>query len=385
MPRFPTTSPALDDLTASVYSALSARIARYSGEVYPLHVGDTWLEPAVGCRMEDLHESEYPGLHRYTAPQGWPPLVKALAARAEQRTGLGHSTDQVLVGAGATGALGAIVGALVDPGEEVLILAPYWPLIAGIVSSFRARPVAVPVLAGEVDTTEGLLAALEQHLTPRSAAVYLNTPSNPAGTVLPRDWIEAIVDFARARDLWILADEVYEDLIYHGVHVPARSLAPERTISAHSFSKSYGMTGTRCGWIVGPAAALEAARKISTNTVYSTPTPSQVAGLRALEGRADTWLVETRESYRLAGEAAARHLGLPAPAGSTFLFVDVDRDLGDESLDSFLLRAADRGLLVAPGPSFGPYPRHLRLCFTAAPPEVVERGVLVLAELLGRR
>lgn len=384
MPRFPSTSPALESLSASVYSALTGRAAAHGGEIYPLHVGDTWLEPATGCRMEDLRTAEYPGLHRYTAPQGWPPLLTALLARAEARTGLVHQRDQVLVGAGATGALGAIVGALVDPGEQVLLLAPYWPLIAGIVSSFRGVPIAVPTFAGEVDGPDALVRALERHATPRTAAVYLNTPSNPAGRVVPRAWLEAVADWARSRELWILSDEVYEDLVYRGEHVSLRSLAPERTVSAHSFSKSYGMTGTRCGWILGPQPAIEAARKISTNTVYSTPTPSQVAGLRALEGRADAWLADARAAYALAGNAAAERLGVPPPEGSTFLFLDLDRDLGDESLASFLDRAADRGLLVAPGPSFGPYPRSIRLCFTAAPPEVVARGIDVLADLLGR-
>jgi N-succinyldiaminopimelate aminotransferase len=384
MPRYPSTSPALGDVSASVYSGLGERFARFEGEKYPLHVGDTWLTPAIGCRMEDLHESEYPGLHRYTAPEGWPPLLQALARRAEDRTGRPHATDQILIGAGATGALGAIVGALVDPGEEVLVLAPYWPLIAGIIRSFRGKPVPVPTFGGEVDSVESLIASLEVYANERTAAVYLNTPSNPAGRLIPREWLEALADWARARDLWILSDEVYEDLVYRGEHVAMRSIAPDHTISAHSFSKSYGMTGTRCGWLVGPEEAIAAARKIATNTVYSTPTPSQVAGYRALEGRADEWLEMARATYRDAGDAAAQRLGVRPAEGSTFLFLDVDRDLGEERLEDFLVRAADRGLLVAPGPAFGPYPRHIRLCFTAAEPAVVSRGVALLASLLGR-
>lgn len=382
MPRHPSTSPALDDVTASVYSALAERAQRAGSEVFPFHVGDTYLAPAPACRMENLREADYPGMHRYTSPQGWPPLIEALTTQAERRTSLPHSPDQILVGAGATGALGAVVGALADPGEEILILAPFWPLIGGIVKSFRAVPVPVPCLAGEVDDPNSLRRVLEAHLSPRSVAVYLNTPSNPAGRVLPPEWVETIVDFARRFDLWILSDEVYEDLVYVGEHLPTRRLAPERTISAHSFSKSYGLTGTRCGWLVGPAPALEAARKISTNTVYSTPTPSQISGLKALEGHADAWLTDARERYRQAGAAAARRLGIAAPEGSTFLFLDIREALGADGLGAFLERAADRGLLVAPGPSFGPYPTHIRLCFTAAPADVVERGVEVLAQLL---
>ena len=133
MPRFPDVSPSLAAVGGAVFSSLARKLACYEGEIYPLHVGDTWLEPARGCRMEDLRVADHPGMHRYADPQGVPALLDALAERMSARTGVKTARDDVLVTAGATGALGAVTGAVVEPGNEVLILAPYWPLITGIV------------------------------------------------------------------------------------------------------------------------------------------------------------------------------------------------------------------------------------------------------------
>lgn len=333
--------------------------------------------------MEDLTVDRFPGMHRYAPPQGLPSLLEAIAARVRERSGVATGTDNVLVAAGATGALGAVVGAITAPGDEVLILAPYWPLISGIVRSFHAVPRAVPLI-GAADSPESAVEAVSRHLDERTVALYLNTPNNPTGRVIPRDWLEALAEWARKNGLWILADEVYEDYVYAGEHTYARSLAPERTFSAHSFSKAFGMAGNRCGYVVGPAEVMGELRKISTHTFYSTPTAAQLAALHALDGRADSWLAETRESYRSLGRMAAERLGVPPPEGSTFLFVDVAEVLDERGLGGFLEACVERGLFLAPGPSFGPYPTSVRICFTAAEPAIVERGVAVLAHLLGR-
>src|SRR5687768_3159365 len=118
MPRHPSLSPSVAEIPGSVYSKLAKKLTEHSGPVYPLHVGDTWMEPPEGCRMEDLRVAEYPGMHRYTAPQGLPTLLAAIATRVEDRSGTPTTPDDVLVAAGGTGALGAAVGALVTPGEE---------------------------------------------------------------------------------------------------------------------------------------------------------------------------------------------------------------------------------------------------------------------------
>ena len=383
MPRFPDYSSTVAEIQGSIFSSLAHRQANHPGEVYPLHVGDTWLEPAQGCRMEDLKVQDHPGMHRYARPQGLPELLDALAARLSRRTGVPTDRADLLVATGATGALGAVAGAILEPGDEVLILAPHWPLISGIVRSFHGRPVAVPFV-GEAESAESAVEIADRFLTDRTVALYLSTPNNPTGAVLPPVWIAALAAWCERNDLWILADEVYEDYVYEGEHAYARSVAPERTFSVHSFSKAFGMAGNRCGYVAAPAEAIRRLRKVSVHTFYSTPTAAQLAACRALDGRGDAWVTEVKAQYRDAGNAAADRLAVARPQGSQFLFLDVADQLDDRGLMGFLEDCVDRGLFLAPGSSFGPYPTHVRLCYTSAPPEVVRRGVQILAELLGR-
>jgi N-succinyldiaminopimelate aminotransferase len=383
MPRHPGFSPSVQNIAGAVYSSLAHRLATYRGEVYPLHVGDTWMEPAEGCRMEDIKVAEHPGMHKYSPTQGIPPLLDAIAERVRQRTGVPTERSNLLVTTGATGGLAVVAGAILNPGDEVLLLAPHWPLITGIVQSFHGVPVDVPFF-GAADSPETAVEAVRARRTDRAVALYLNTPSNPTGQIIPRSWIEALVAWACREDLWILADEVYEDYVYGGEHTHTRPLAPERTFASHSFSKAYGMAGNRCGYVVGPASAMAEVHKLGVHSFYSTPTAAQLAAVNVLGPAGDAWVARARERYQQIGERAAARLGLPAPKGSSFLFFDVAEHLDETGLGGFLERCVDRGLFLAPGPSFGPYPTHVRLCFTAAPPEVTERGVEALAPLLGR-
>jgi N-succinyldiaminopimelate aminotransferase len=347
----------------------------------PLNVGDTWMEPFVGGRMEDLRQADHPGLNRYSPPRGLPALVDALVEKLRSRNRLPCERSSVLVAGGATGALSTAVGMLAAPGEEVLILAPFWPLIRGIVQSFRATPAEVPFY-DRVDSAEAAVAAVRARLTARSVALYVSTPSNPTGRVIPSDWLETLADFARREDLWLISDEVYEDYLYAGEHVSVARFAPERSLTAFSFSKAYGMAGIRTGYLVGPAEAVAHAEKIATHTFYCAPTAGQIAGLRALSD-GGPWIEQARRSYRGVAVETAAALGLPPPQGSTFHFVDVSRHLDDRGIAGFLEDCLDDGVALAPGASCGEaYGEWVRLCYTAAPPEAVIAAVNKLAERL---
>lgn len=383
MPRYPDVSPNISQTRASPYSSLAGRLATHQGQVYPLHVGDTWMEPAEGCRMQDFTVEDHPGMHRYASPHGLPALREALAERVQARSGVVTSPDDIVVTAGGTGGLGALAGALLAPGDEVLIGAPFWPLIAGIVRSFGGVAVPVP-LVGAVESAEQAAEAFAERFTDRTVAIYLNTPNNPTGVVYPREWIASIVSWARAQDLWIWSDEVYEDYVYRGEHTYVRSLAPERTFSAFSFSKAFGMAGNRVGYLVGPAQSIQQVLKVSTHTFYSAPTAGQLAALRALGPEGSAWVAQAHQAYAALGRSTAARLGVEEPGGSTFVFLDVSPHLDHRGVDGLLEDLVAKGLLVAPGYSFGPYPNHIRVCFTCAPPAIVEEGVDVLARHLGR-
>ena len=263
----------------------------------------------------------------------------------------------------------------------MLLVAPYWPLIAGSVRAFGATPVDVPVMT-EVETAQEAVERLEQFRSDRTVAVYWNTPHNPTGRLLPRDWLEAMSAWAREHDLWIFSDDVYEDYVYDGEHVYTRSVSQDNTISVHSFSKAYGMAGNRCGYLAGPEEAIDAVKRIMANINYSACSASQLAALNALNGAGSPWVAVAREKYAELGREAAEALGLSAPKGSTFLFPDVSHVLDERGLDGFLGDLAEAGVLVAPGPSFGPYLQHVRMCFTAAPPDEIRRGIEILASRL---
>ncbi|MEE4329916.1 MAG: pyridoxal phosphate-dependent aminotransferase [Wenzhouxiangella sp.] len=384
MPRFPDITQPAQAVKGSVYSGLSKRPASGVAPV-PLHIGDTWMEPAVGCRMQDLTVDDHPGMHRYSPVPGYPALRDRIAELVGERSGVPVERGQVLVTGGATAGLAAVVGALVSPGEEVLLVAPHWPLIAGSIRAYGARPVDVPMMTG-IETAKDAVARLEAHRSERTVAVYWNTPHNPTGRLIPRDWLEAMSAWARKQRLWIFSDEVYEDYVYSGEHVHTRALSPDNTMSVHSFSKAYGMAGNRCGYLVGPDEAIDAVKRIMTNINYSACSASQLAALNALNGAADDWVAEARAAYAGLGRDTAAALNLAAPQGSTFLFPDVSKALAErhptEGLGGLLGELAEAGVLVAPGPSFGPYPHHVRVCFTSAPPDQIRRGVEILAAAL---
>lgn len=382
MPRFESGrgfAKAVLAMPGAVYSPFAERARAEGRDVVALQVGDTWLEPFEGARMEALHTSEFPGMHRYGPTQGLPVLIDAIVEKVRAKNRLACERDNVLVGAGATSVLANVVGAIASPGEEVAILAPFWPLIRGIVQAFRATPVEIPFF-DRVHDRDAAIAAVRERLTDRTVALYVSTPSNPTGRVIPRAWLEAFAELARERDLWLVADEVYEEFVYAGDHFSVGALAPERTISVFSFSKTYGMAGNRVGYAVGPRALIDEAHKIGTHTAYHAPTAGQLSALRALEGGA-AWVDGARSLYREVGARTAEVLGLPAPQGSTFLFVDVAKALDTRGMHGFLEDCFEDGVLVAPGAAAGSdYASWIRLCYTAAEPARVAQAVAKLAK-----
>ena len=381
MPEFPKFAPTVLTMPGAIYSPFADRLHDHPGPIFPLHVGDTWMQPFEGARVEDLSVADHPGVHRYVDTRGIPPLVDAIVDKVRARNELACERENVLVCAGATGALACIAGAIVKPGDEVLILAPFWPLIRGMVQAFGGVPVEVPFY-DRVDSQQAAIEALRERASERTVALYVSSPSNPTGRVLPEAWLAAFAEFAREEDLWLISDEVYEDILYHGETFSPGRVAPERTLSVYSFSKSFGMSGNRTGYLVGPQEAVDQARKLATHTFYGAPTSGQYAALRALES-GQAWLDAARVSYREVAERTADVLGLPPPGGSTFFFLDVSSRLDDRGMMGFLEDCFEDGVLVAPGQSSGSdYGEWVRLCYTAMPPDAVGQAIDRLARRL---
>jgi aspartate/methionine/tyrosine aminotransferase len=384
MPRPPEFSAFVREMPGAVYSPFADRLRDHPGPLYPLHVGDTYLEPFIGARMQDQRVEDHSGLHQYCDTRGLPVLVDAIVEKARTRNGLACERESVLVSAGATAGLACAMGAVVSPGEEVLILAPFWPLIRGIVQGIGGRPVEVPFY-DRVETADEAVSVIRDCLSDHTVALYVSTPSNPTGRVLPRAWLEAIAELATAHDLWLFSDEVYEDFVYTGEHISIGALAPGRTTSFFSFSKAFGMAGNRVGYLVGPPEWVDEARKLGTHSYYNAPTAAQQAARVALQGGAP-WQQAARAEYRRTAEDAAGVLGVPAPEGSTFLFLNVADQLGERGMRGLLEDCFAAGVLVAPGASSGrAYEDWIRLCYTTIPPEETGEAVRRLAGVLCER
>ena len=380
----PPLAPGTSAMPGAIYSPFADRMADHPGPLYPLHVGDTWRDPFVGARSEDISSGDHPRLHAYGDTRGLPELSARVCEKLRQKNGLAHSPEEVLITAGATGGLAAVAGAVLSPGDEILILAPFWPLIRGIAQSFRARPIEVPFF-DRVSSIDEAVAAVAARIGPRSRALYVSTPSNPTGRIIPGEWLEALSALARRHDLWIFSDEVYEDYLYSGEHVSMGRFAPERTVSVYSFSKSYAMAGQRVGYLAGPERVVVEARKVGTHIYYHAPIVGQWTALAALEEGAE-WVEAARTQDRAVGAEVAKALGVDPPAGGTFLFLDVRDRLDERGLSGLLEDCFERGVLVAPGSSCGEdYGEWIRLSYTAAPPKDVLEASRRLSSVLSGR
>jgi aspartate/methionine/tyrosine aminotransferase len=381
-------SPALA-IRPGVFADLQKFIDAHSsrgGDLIPLHIGDTYLDPPQSARFGSIIERHGAddGLYRYGPVTGVAALRDAIAEelRGHARsfadvTGAKH----VLISAGATHGIFCSARAILEPGDEVLLAAPYWPLAHGIIHACGAKPVEVPFttrLYAEPSQSAG--AILREGLTPKTKAIYLITPNNPDGKVLSREQLNSIAALARDEDLWVIADEVYADFTFGVPHISIASLPgmAERTVTAYSFSKSHALAGARVGCIAGPEDVIAAARRISTHTVFNVPVLMQMAAAAALAA-GPRWTERALLIYRHSLDAAvealrATPIRFSIAEGGAYLFLDFTEVLADRPLQLLLERAIERGVLLAPGDAFGEsYSRWARLCFTAVPlPQLLE-------------
>ena len=356
--RFPSVSASGNAVPASIFARLREHLATFKGDVIPLQIGDTHLaapERLDGIAWTELTQTD---LYTYGTPAGWSPLVDAIVATRRV------ASDQVQITVGATHALTCTVQALCDPGDELILVSPHWPLIRGI------------AIAAHVVPIETTLAGVEAAVTPRTAAIYVASPNNPDGAMLTRADIDALVRIADRHGLWLVSDEVYEHYVYDGVHVPVASAAAERTVTVSSFAKSYAQAGLRVGYAVGPAPVITAVKKLVNHSVYNVPVAMQRAAFGALRG-GDAFLHTARERYRAARDRAHARLRAPAvlPPGGAYLWVDFSRWTGDDCMP-MLEKIAAAGVLLAPGSAFGERSGgSARLCFTGVDEVRLDEGI----------
>ena len=333
--------------------------------------------------------------HGYTPAGGLPELRAALAEKTLRDSGYRVEPSQVLVTNGGKQAVYSAFATLCDPGDEVLLLAPYWTTYPESIK--LAGGVPVQVTADE--TTDYLVTVeqLEAARTERTKVLLFNSPSNPTGSVYPREHIEAIGKWAYEHGIWVVTDEIYEHLVYDGAEnhsLPV--LVPEmadRTLVLNGVAKTYSMTGWRVGWIIGPQDVVKAATSYQTHLCGNVANVSQRAALAAVAGPLDI-VHEMRAAFDARRKKIVSLLSeipgvtCPTPKGAFYAYPSFKDVLGKEirgerpadtlQLADLILRAAE--VAVVPGEAFGT-PGYFRFSYALAESDLVE-GVDRVGKLL---
>jgi aspartate aminotransferase len=350
---------------------------------------DYIVEAAVAaCRQ--------PAMHRYTPAGGLPALKEAIVAKSARDSGLQASPANVLVTNGGKQAVYEAFATLLDPGDEVLLPAPYWTTYPEAIR--LAGGVPVPVVADEQSGYLVSAAQLEAARTPRTKVLLFCSPSNPTGGVYPAAQVEEIGRWALEAGIWVLTDEIYEHLTYGGVTAPSMPvLVPEladRCVVVNGVAKTYAMTGWRVGWMIGPTDVVKAATNLQSHATSNVANVSQAAAIAALTG--DLSAVATmRVAFDRRRQTIVSMLreipgvACPEPQGAFYVYPSVKGLLGrpingrtaNTSVDLAELILEEAEVAVVPGEAFGT-PGYLRLSYALGDDDLVE-GVSRLQRLLG--
>jgi len=321
----------------------------------------------------------------YTPNGGYANLREALAAKIERVDGFAVDPDQVVVTPGAMNALFSIYLALLEPGDEVLLPTPGFPNMDEMVRLLGGEPVFYRLERGT-----GFLPSrdqLEPLVTARTKAIFANTPGNPTGAVFPAETVRGLGELAAERGIWLISDEVYDELILDELpHVAPAALVPDAPIvSVYSFSKVYAMTGWRLGYCAAPAELAAVLRKLQEPQVSCPSAISQHAAEAVLRGPRDEFdamRAAYRERHDRAVESAAAHgLDVFRTQGTFYMLVDVAAS--GLSPREFTLRSLDEfHVAVAPGDVFGPGGDGLVRISFAVEPDVLAEGLSRIAQAI---
>lgn len=379
--------------------ALNDRIvaARAAGkQVIPLHVGDPDFatpQPIVDVAMSALRA----GLTHYGPSTGTPELRQAAALKLTRDNGLEYDPEsEILVTHGGIHAYYLAMQSILNPGDDVLIPDPTWATHANMATMLRGKVIRVPALAenGFLPTFE----AWERALTPRSRVIVINYPSNPTGMYPTDDYLQKLQDFAAAHDLWVVSDEVYENLYYAEKPTSAAAFpgAKERTLLVHSLSKTYAMTGWRVGYLAAPARVIENAVKAGQNSITCiAPFVQKAAAFALRDPSVQQSAVGMRAAYarrrdlvlRVVSTVKSEKILVKPSKGAFYFFLDI-RPLEMSSLEACERILDDAGVGLVPGSAFGAQGEgFVRMTIAASEAEVEAgfRAILDWAEKAGGR
>jgi len=343
-----------------------------------------------------VRAAQDPANHRYTPAAGLPALKQAIAAKTLRDSGYQVDPADVVVTNGGKQAVYETFAALVDPGDEVILPAPYWTTYPEAIA--LAGGVPVEVFAGSDQGYKVTVAQLEAARTERTKVLLFCSPSNPTGAVYTPEETRAVGEWALEHGIWVVTDEIYEHLTYdHAVFTPILSVVPalaDTTVVLNGVAKTYAMTGWRVGWLVGPSDVVKAVTNLQSHLTSNVANVSQRAAIAALEG--DLTAVEAmREAFDRRRRTMVEMLNAidgvlcPVPEGAFYAYPDVTGLLGrtirgvtpTTSAELATLILDEVEVAVVPGEAFGPS-GYLRLSYALGDDDLVE-GVRRVQDLLG--
>lgn len=350
--------------------------------------------PTPGYIVEAAVEAaRTPRFHKYTPAGGLPELRQAIADKTLRDSGVQVEAAQVLVTNGGKQAVYEAFATLLDPGDEVLVVAPYWTTYPEAIK--LAGGVQVDVVT---DETTGYLASVEQleaARTERTKVLLFVSPSNPTGAVYTRAEVEAIGAWATEHGLWVVTDEIYEHLVYGEAEFTsiAHYVPAEHVVILNGVAKTYAMTGWRVGWLIGPKDVVKAATNLQSHATSNVSNVAQIAALAAVQGDLEA-VAEMRKAFDRRRQTMVRLLNeipgvlCPEPLGAFYVYPSVKALLGKEirgkrpqtsaELAELVLEEAE--VAVVPGEAFGT-PGYFRLSYALGDDDLAE-GVGRLAKLL---
>ena len=336
--------------------------------VYQFEGGEPFM-PTPDAIKQAMKQALDDNQTRYAPSSGIPELREVIAEKLRHRNRIpAQANDVIVVNGGMQGLFGAFQS-VVNPGDEVLLFSPYWTPIKDLVAHCQGRSVLVPTSEAR---QSGFQQTLARYSSERTRAIYYNTPQNPSGVVFTPDEAIEVAEFAKDRDLVVIADEAYEDLVYDGEHFSIASIKGmfERTITCFTFSKSYAMTGWRLGYAVATEPWMTGLRKATLYSSNGVSTPTQYAGVAALKIDMGM-LAKITDEYRVRRDlllSGLNQIGLRCdpPAGAFYAFPDVSR-ISKDSREAAEILLNRTQVATVPGIVFGAQGQsHVRFSFSTS-------------------
>lgn len=367
-------------------SGRAKQLAREGVSVISLSAGEPdFKTPAHICNA--AIEAITDGFHGYTMNTGMPELRDAIVEKLKRDNNLTYSADQIILSNGAKQSIGFSLLATINPGDEVLIPAPYWVSYPEMVKMAQGTP--VPIRTSFADQFKMTAEQLRDHITPNTKALILCSPSNPTGTCYTLKELKEIAEVLKEYpDILIFSDEIYEYIVFSGEHVSILNAAPElqdRTVVINGFSKGFAMTGWRLGYAAGPKSIISALAKIQSQETSAPSSISQKAGIAAYTGTMapvarmrDAFL--ERRNYMVKALNEIDGVDCFTPSGAFYLFPDIRAFLGqttpsgatiETSTDLCLYLLEDHGVAAVPGDAFGE-PGGLRISYASSMEQLKE-------------